>query len=232
MDPNAALAVRAAIGIAVVWTVYKLAIRHLGERPRDDLRLADAPKGLGIGLLVGAALFSAVVGVAAIADVYNIVGKGGTSDLIRLAIGIAIIPGFMEELLFRGILFRWIEELAGSWVALLITSALFGLGHFYNPMDSFSSSPSRGSRCVARRCLHADAQSVDGDRLHAAWNFTQGGFSTCRFRGPIRWPVRGAIVGAGVAVRRRVRVGSVVIALVLRLQRGSRWSSWRSSAAN
>ena len=51
MDPNAGLAVRAVISIGIVWTVYKLAIRHLGDQPRDDLKLADAPKGLGIGLL-------------------------------------------------------------------------------------------------------------------------------------------------------------------------------------
>lgn len=63
MDRDASLAVNAAISIAVALLVYKLAIRHLGDRPRDDLRLADMPKGLGIGLLFGAILFAAVVGV-------------------------------------------------------------------------------------------------------------------------------------------------------------------------
>ena len=176
MDPNARLALRAAIGIAIVWTVYKLAIRHLGERPRDDLRLADAPRGLGIGLLFGAVLFSAVVGVAAIADVYNIVGEGGTSDLVRLLIAVAILPGFMEELLFRGIMFRWIEELGGSWVALLLTSALFGLGHFYNPnataFSSFAIALEAGVLLGGAYMLTRNLWMAIG--LHAAWNFTQG----------------------------------------------------------
>jgi len=176
MDPNAGLALRAAIGIAIVWTVYKLAIRHLGERPRDDLKLADAPKGLGIGLVIGAVLFTAVVGVAAIADVYNIIGEGGTSDLIRMAIGVAIIPGFMEELLFRGILFRWIEELGGSWVALIITSALFGLGHIMNPnataFSSFAIAVEAGILLGGAYMLTRNLWMAIG--LHAAWNFTQG----------------------------------------------------------
>lgn len=176
MDPNASLALRAAIGIAVVWTVYKLAIRQLGERPRDDLKLADAPKGLGIGLLFGAVLFSAIVGVAAIADVYNIVGEGGTSDLIRLLIAVSIMPGFMEELLFRGILFRWIEELGGSWVALFITSALFGLAHLMNPnataFSSFAIAVEAGVLLGGAYMLTRNLWMAIG--LHAAWNFTQG----------------------------------------------------------
>jgi membrane protease YdiL (CAAX protease family) len=176
MDPNARLAVRAVISIAIVWTVYKLAIRHLGERPRDDLRVADAPKGLGIGLLFGAILFSAVVGVAAVADVYNIVGEGGTSDLIRMLIAVAILPGFMEELLFRGIMFRWIEELAGSWVALLITSALFGLAHAMNPnataFSSFAIALEAGVLLGGAYMRTRNLWMAIG--LHAAWNFTQG----------------------------------------------------------
>jgi hypothetical protein len=127
-------------------------------------------------LLFGAVLFSAVVGVAALADVYNIVGDGGTSDLLRMAIAVAILPGFMEELLFRGIMFRWIEELAGSWVALLLTSALFGLGHFYNPnataFSSFAIALEAGVLLGGAYMLTRNLWLAIG--LHAAWNFTQG----------------------------------------------------------
>ncbi len=176
MRPDANLAMRAGVTIAVIWTVYKLAIARLGEQPRDDLRLADAPKGLALGLLLGLVLFSLVVGVAALADVYNIVGQGGTSELIRLAIGVAIMPGFIEELLFRGILFRWIEEMAGSWAALLLTSALFGLGHFYNPnataFSSFAIALEAGVLLGGAYMLTRNLWMAIG--LHAAWNFTQG----------------------------------------------------------
>jgi membrane protease YdiL (CAAX protease family) len=176
MEPDLGLAMRAAISIAVVWTAYKLVICRLGERPRDDLRLADAPKGLGLGLLLGAILFSLVVGVAALADVYNIVGEGGTTELVQLAIAVGILPGFMEELLFRGILFRWIEELGGSWVALIVTSALFGLGHIFNPnataLSSFAIALEAGVLLGGAYMLTRNLWLAIG--LHAAWNFTQG----------------------------------------------------------
>jgi uncharacterized protein len=38
-----------------------------------------------------------------------------------------------EELLFRGILFRIVEQWTGTWTALVLTAALFGLSHLVNP---------------------------------------------------------------------------------------------------
>ena len=176
LDQAVKTVAQAALIIAITLMVYKLAIRHLGERPRDDLRLADAPKGLGIGLAFGALLFAAVVGVAAIADVYNIIGEGGTAELLQAAVAVAILPGFMEELLFRGILFRWLEEFGGSWFALALTAALFGLGHLFNPnataLASFAIALEAGVLLGGAYMLTRNLWMAIG--LHAAWNFTQG----------------------------------------------------------
>jgi hypothetical protein len=176
LDQEVKTVAQAALIIAFTLLVYKLAIRHLGEHPRDDLRLGDAPKGLGIGLAFGAILFAAVVGVAAIADVYNIIGEGGTAELLQAAVAVAILPGFMEELLFRGILFRWLEEFGGSWFALALTSMLFGFGHFYNPGATVLSSVfialEAGILLGGAYMLTRNLWMAIG--LHAAWNFTQG----------------------------------------------------------
>ena len=176
MDKTSGMLVRAVIGISIALLVYKFAIRHLGERPRDDLRMADAPKGLGMGLALGALLFAGIVGVAAIADVYNIIGEGGTGDFLRVLVTIAIVPGFMEELLFRGILFRWLEEFGGSWFALALTSALFGLAHMFNPnataLSSFAIALEAGVLLGGAYMLTRNLWMAIG--LHAAWNFTQG----------------------------------------------------------
>jgi hypothetical protein len=118
----------------------------------------------------------AAVAVAAIAGVYRIVGPGDTSTLVLELVGTAIIPGFMEELFFRGILFRWIEEFAGSWAALLLTSALFGAAHLMNPNATWFSS---FAIAVEAGILLGGAYMLTGSLwapmgLHAAWNFTQG----------------------------------------------------------
>lgn len=171
-----ATTVKAAIILALVLLTYKLAIARLGEHKRDDLQGKGAPRDLGLGLLAGVAIMAAVVGVAAIADVYNIVGEGDTSHLVAELVGTAIMPAFMEEIFFRGILFRWIEEFGGSWAALLLTSAFFGAAHLGNP----NASP------IAAVAIAIEAGVLLGGAymltrslwlpigMHAAWNFTQG----------------------------------------------------------
>jgi membrane protease YdiL (CAAX protease family) len=176
MDPMASLVAKAAINIGVVLATYKLAIRHLGEHPHDDLAGRHALRNLGIGLAAGFLIFSAVVGSAAIADVYNIYGPGSTSQFVHDLVIVAIMPAFMEELLFRGILFRWLEAFGGSWAALVVTSALFGIAHILNPgatwFSSFAIAVEAGILLGGAYMLTRSLWMPMG--LHAAWNFTQG----------------------------------------------------------
>jgi uncharacterized protein len=176
MLPLAKLATNALLSIALVLAVYKLVIVHLGERPRDDLPARGALKSLGIGLLIGFLLFCSLVGIAALFDVYNIVGSGDTRELAKDLIGMTVSAAFMEELLFRGILFRWIEEFGGSFAALFVTSALFGLAHIFNANATWVSSLAimveAGALLGGAYMLARNLWVPMG--LHAAWNFTQG----------------------------------------------------------
>jgi membrane protease YdiL (CAAX protease family) len=166
----------ASLAVGLVLTGYKLVIRHLGEEPRDDLAAHNAGRDLGLGLVGGFILFSLIVGIAALADVYNIVGEGGTATLAATLVSVAIVPGFIEEVLFRGILFRFLEQFGGSWFALALTSALFGLGHIVNPnasaFSSFAIAVEAGVLLGGAYMLTRSLWAPIG--LHAAWNFTQG----------------------------------------------------------
>lgn len=169
--------IRAAINIALVLTAYKFLITRLGAHPRDDLRwTGKSGRELGLGLLAGFLIMALAVGIAAALGVYRITGPGDASTLVLELVGTAILPGFMEELFFRGILFRWLEEFGGSWLALLLTSALFGAAHLGNPNSTW----------FAALCIAVEAGLLLGAAymltrslwlpmgLHAAWNFTQG----------------------------------------------------------
>lgn len=173
---DAQLALRTLMAVALLLVVYKLAIRRLGAVPHDDLPLAGAAKGLALGLLIGLLLFASVVGVAALFGAYHIVGPGSTVELAEAILAMAIMPGFTEELLFRGILFRWLEQFGGSWFALALTAALFGLGHIFNPhataLSSFAIAIEAGILLGGAYMLTRSLWMPIG--LHAAWNFTQG----------------------------------------------------------
>lgn len=167
---------RNAVILTLVLLTYKLAITRLGEHPRDDLSSRRALPDLAIGMLMGFLIMALTVGAAAVADIYNIAGRGDSSQLVHELVTSAIMPAFMEELLFRGILFRWLEEFGGSFVALLLTSAMFGAAHLMNPnataVAAFGIAIEAGVLLGGAYMLTRSLWLPIG--LHAAWNFTQG----------------------------------------------------------
>jgi hypothetical protein len=227
----ATAAVHMAINIALVLAVYKLLIVRLGERPRDDLPLHGALPDLGKGILVGAGLFSAVVAVAAILGVYRITGRGDPSGFVLALISTAILPGFMEELLFRGILFRWIEEFAGSWAALVITAALFGLAHILNAnatwFSSFAIAVEAGLLLGGAYMLTRTLWLPIG--LHAAWNFTQGEiFGVPVSGGAVQGLIRSRLGGPDLLSGGGFGLEASVIAMVIATAAGV-WFVWAAA---
>ena len=162
--------------IPLLLLAYWLLISRLGEHPRNDYRDPKWARHLGMGLLAGLIIFSVAVGIAALLGIYRIQGEGDLSGLIPALIGPALFAAISEELVFRGILFRWLEEFGGSWVALLLTSAFFGASHLANPHASpiaavgiaFEAGVMLGAAYMLTRSLWAPMG------LHAAWNFAQG----------------------------------------------------------
>ena len=160
----------------VLIILYKLIIRHLGEHRRDDLRIEGALRPLGIGIVAGVGIFTVIVIIAAVIGVYQLTGEGDAKDLLPQLILSAIFPAISEEMIFRGILFRWIEEFGGSWAALLLTSAFFGAAHLANPNATWVAAVGialeAGVMLGAAYMLTRSLWLAMG--IHAAWNFTQG----------------------------------------------------------
>ncbi len=163
------------VSIPLLIIAYEVLIRRLGEQPRDDFRDPKAFRHLGLGLACGFLLFSLAVGVAVLLGVYRIIGPGDPSGLLAVLIGPTLFAAVSEELIFRGILFRWIEEFGGSWAALIISSALFGLAHSQNPGATWLST---GAVAVDGMMLGAAYMLTRSLWLpmgiHAGWNFVQG----------------------------------------------------------
>ena len=162
--------------VALCLVVYKLAIRKLGRKKHDDLHFDGALRDTALGFAGGAALITLCVGLAALAGVYTISGRGGASDLVMIIFLTGIYAGFFEELLLRGIIFRWLEEMLGSWMALALSSLLFGFLHAWNDNATFFSSLAiaieAGILLGAAYMLTRSLWLAIG--LHAGWNVVQG----------------------------------------------------------
>lgn len=159
----------------VVIAVYKALRRFLERAPDAEFALPDAGRELGAGLLGGFVLFSAMAGIVALLGGLQVEGVRGTGQLWSM-LAMGIVSGTIEEALFRGILFRHIEAMLGSWAALAITSALFGVAHIANPNASlfaaFAIAMEAGILLGAAYLLTRRLWLAVG--IHAAWNFTQG----------------------------------------------------------
>jgi membrane protease YdiL (CAAX protease family) len=120
-------------------------------------------------------LISLVVLELAAGGFYRIVQVHVSRDLGFAAL-LLLADAVLEEVLFRGVLFRLIEEFAGTWIALVVSAALFGLAHAANPGATRFSSLAvaleagvlLGAAFVVTRNLWFPIA------LHFAWNFFEG----------------------------------------------------------
>ena len=145
------------------------------RRPVPELASGRAIPELTIGLALGFTLFSGTMAILWAIDVYYPAGWGDAKGLAT-GLGLATMSGVLEELLFRGILFRLSSRIVGTWGALLFTSAIFGLAHLGNKGATLSS----GVAIMLEAGVLLGAAYVVTQRLwfpiglHIAWNFTEG----------------------------------------------------------
>jgi uncharacterized protein len=157
-------------------TGYWLFTRFVERRPFADFALPGAVREWLFGVAVGTGVMALVVGVIALFGGYQITGRNGAEVLIGV-LGVAIISGITEEILFRGIIFRFFEQWLGSYVALAISALFFGLVHLGNPNSSWLAAIAiaveAGIMLGAVYMLTRRLWAAIG--LHMAWNSVQGG---------------------------------------------------------
>ena len=149
---------------------------HLMEhRPAREI---DVRKGLPtfmVGALIGTALmgvfFSTLWGVG----MARITGGTGLDGLANELL-VPLVTAIGEELLFRVVLFRLVEEMTGTTVAILISAAVFGLSHAANPgatiLTITALSAELGVMLALAYVLTRNIWLAIG--IHMSWNFTQG----------------------------------------------------------
>jgi uncharacterized protein len=137
-------------------------------------------RDMGIGLALGAGIISLVIGLLALFGWYQVVGPGalvGAGIVTNLSVVLLfLLVAVFEEITFRGLLFRIVENGLGSWGALLVSAIFFGGAHLGNPGATIGSSIAialeagvlLGAIYMATRSLWM----VIG--VHWAWNYFEG----------------------------------------------------------
>lgn len=161
-------------GLALL--IYIGFVRFIERRPVTELSLSGMGKELGIGIIVGAGLYTGAVLILMLLGIYRIEGFN-PAIFILTALPMAVSSSIFEELLFRGVLFRIIEEALGSWLALAASSFLFGFMHLLNPQGTLEGAI---FITIEAGLLLAAAYMVTrrlwmSIGFHFSWNFTQEG---------------------------------------------------------
>ncbi|HEY2532516.1 MAG TPA: type II CAAX endopeptidase family protein [Xanthobacteraceae bacterium] len=207
---------------AVVLGGYWAYVRIVEKRVVTELSGAHAGRELGLGLALGALLFSLTIGILAALGVYQISGNNGWLIVLASVPGF-VLTGVLEETLIRGIVFRILEKSLGSWLALGISAVIFGVLHLLNPgatlLNAAAISIEAGILLAAAYMLTRRLWFCIG--IHIAWNFTQGGiFSVAVSGGESKGLLQSRMVGPDWLTGGTFGAEASVVALVVCLAAG------------
>ena len=218
---------------AVVLAAYWAYVRVMERRSVTELSGRRWVLELGLGLALGALLFSTAIGILAALGVYQVTGTNGWQNMLAILAG-CILSGVLEEILIRAIVFRILERWLGSWVALAISALIFGGLHLFNPgatlLNAAAISIEAGVLLAAAYMLTRRLWLCIG--IHIAWNFTEGGiFSVAVSGGESKgllqskmlgpdWLTGGAFGAEASVVALAVCLAAGIVLLVLAIKKG------------
>jgi membrane protease YdiL (CAAX protease family) len=168
-----AIGIGAAAGAIFAYTWLSRRVENRAEV--TELAAAGRWSGLGRGALIGTGAFLATM-LLAVLFTDAAITSGSFGACLGVAGSMASVA-VAEELLFRGVVHRMLEERTGSIVAIAVSSVIFGLTHLLN-----SNATLWGALAIAVEggALLAIAYTATRSLwlpigLHFAWNFTESG---------------------------------------------------------
>ena len=161
---------------AGVLALYGVWWKWTEKRKAADLpmhRLAgDTALGFGVGIL----FFILVTGCIAILGGYRVGSVNWDWNALVRSLFMFLVVGVGEEVLFRGIVFRMIDDRWGTVVALVVSAQIFGFVHITNNNATVWSSL---AIAVEAGLLLGAAYKWSGTLwlpigIHWSWNYFQG----------------------------------------------------------
>ena len=206
------------LSVAMI-AAYRFLVRLLERRAANELQSSGAARALGSGVLVGAGLFALVYAILWALGAVTLIGFGGFTG-VGHAFANAIESAVGEEIVFRGVVYRRLEERIGTTIALVVSAAAFGLVHAGNPGANWASTLAIALESgVLLALAYAATRSLWLPiGLHLGWNFTEGGIfgaavSGGQFSGLITATLAGPPLITGGAFGPEASLAALVVSL-------------------
>lgn len=216
-DPKVAIINTVAMGLLGL-AVYTAWGRFVERREVTELSVPGMGREWATGALIGAGLYISCAGVLMLLGMYRIDGLNPWTYLVP-AIAMALSSGVFEELFFRGVVFRSVEDLMGTWIALIVSSLVFGFLHLLNPGGTIEGaiyiSIEAGLLLAAAYLVTRRLWMSIG--FHMAWNYTQSAIFSGTVSGGVSEPglIRSTIEGPDLLTGGSFGLESSILALIL-----------------
>lgn len=160
------------LAAALSFLAYRFFVRRIERREMTEFGIRDASREIFGGLAFGLALVCAAFALLGLVGVYTLDGVNAVGPRVLLPLAELVLVGLVEEMVFRGVIFRITEQSIGSVWAILISALIFGISHL----------PNEGAGLIAALAVTAygvlqAAIYMRTRRLwmcianHVAWNF-------------------------------------------------------------
>jgi uncharacterized protein len=164
------------LACALMILAYRGGVQLLERRRATEIGRAGSLRLFIPGALAGAALFALLYAILWQLGVAHYAGLGEVSGVLGV-VGSEAAAAVSEEIVFRGGVFRVIDERFGTTAALVISAVLFGAAHAANRGATVLSSTAialeAGVLLAAAYTLARSLWLPIG--MHFGWNFTEGG---------------------------------------------------------
>ena len=173
----AAAAMLCGIGVLGLYQLWQKVWDGLAERRKlNDIPISRCLPETGKGLLVGVVYFALVVGVIALAGCYRVKGVSFHFFPQLQYLALFFMVAVLEEVIFRGILFRMIDEQFNTVAAFIVSAVFFGAAHLANPGATWWAGL---AIAIEAGVMLSAAYKYSGTLwmpigIHWAWNYTQG----------------------------------------------------------
>lgn len=167
----------ALFGAALALTMYVVTMRFIARRRIPELFHTGALGQLVMGGAIGVAFILVSYAVAVVAGGFTFEWNSADGiTTIATVVAVNLGAAIVEELVFRGLVLQALERLLGSWAALVLSAAMFGLLHLLNPgatlWSSFAVTIEAGLLLGAAFLWRRSLWFVIG--LHFTWNTIEG----------------------------------------------------------
>ena len=172
------------IGAVVTLFAFKKYLSWYAE-DSESLSFRGKMQMMGIGWAVSAIYFLAIIVCLSLCGYYRIVTVEFDVASQLSWLSLFLLVGVMEEVIFRGILFRLITDKWNIAVGLTTSSLLFGLAHLGNPgatlWAALAIALASGWLFGMAYAYHRTIWVPIG--MHWAWNYLEGGVFGCAVSG-------------------------------------------------